>query len=148
MADVTSVEAVTSQFSDPTDPNGLLPRRKLPPGVEIFEIDGPFFFGAADTFKETLGALGAAPRALIIRMREVPTIDATGLVLLEDLAKRSRAGGTALILAELQAQPRAALARRGALALGEAGQVVDSLDEAIALAERITASSGAAASRG
>lgn len=143
MADVTSVEAVTAQFRDPTDANGLLPRRALPPGVEIYEIDGPFFFGAADTFKETLGRLGPAPRALIIRMHEVPTIDGTGLVLLEDLAKRSRAGGTALILTELQAQPRAALARLGILSLGGAGQVVESLDEAIALAERITAADAA-----
>jgi SulP family sulfate permease len=139
MAELTSVEAVTTQFRDSEDPNGLLPRRSLPAGVEIYEIDGPFFFGAADTFKETLGNLGAAPRALIIRMRAVPTIDATGLVLLEDLAKRSRAGGTALILTELQSQPRRALERQGILTLGGAGQVVATLDDAIALAARITA---------
>jgi SulP family sulfate permease len=146
MADITSVAAVTAQFRDAEEANGLLPRRALPHGVEIYEIDGPFFFGAADTFKETLGNLGAAPRALIIRMREVPTIDATGLVLLDDLSKRSRAGGTALILTELQSQPRDALRRQGILAGGGNGYVVESLGEAIDLAERITATGAPPAS--
>lgn len=139
MAEVTNVTAVSEQFRDPEDANGLLPRAALPAGAEIYEIDGPFFFGAAQTFKETLGNIGAAPKALIIRMRRAPTIDATGIALLEELAERSRAGGTAIILAELQPQPRAALERRGILTLGGAGQVVATLDDALALAQRICA---------
>jgi hypothetical protein len=74
MAEVTNVSLVTRELADEPendeddDPNSVR-RRDVPPGVEVFEISGPFFFGAAEQFKDTLGQVAKKPRVLIIRMR-------------------------------------------------------------------------------
>ena len=75
----------------------------------IYEIDGPFFFGAAETFKQTIAVLARPPRVLVLRMRKVGLLDATGLALLRDLAHKGNAGGSTLVLSEVQAQPMKAL---------------------------------------
>ena len=60
----------------------------IPTGIEIFEINGPFFFGAADKFRDTINQMKRRPKALILRMRFVPAMDATGLSALEDLLRK------------------------------------------------------------
>src|SRR5690606_10433343 len=108
-----------------------------PPGVEIYEIDGPFFFGAAEKFNDTLAQLGRRPRVLIVRMRNVPAIDSSGLHALNHLVERSEKEGTRVILAEVHAQPLIAITRH-ALGdrLGEAG-IVKTLDEAVAMGDGV-----------
>ena len=119
MSDVAQVGIVThalrEQFArdqhdhdELTDPNSLA-LRKLPEGVEVFEISGPFFFGAAEKFKDTLRYLERTPKALILRMRDVPAIDATGLNVLGELLGRCRQDGTLLVLSDVHAQPIVAL---------------------------------------
>jgi len=113
MADLTEIRAVTDAFADDEayDVSGATPVG-VPPGVEIFEIDGPFFFGAAETFKETIGALARPPKVLMLRMRKVGLLDATGLALLRDLASKQRPGDTSgftLVLSEVQPQPMQAI---------------------------------------
>ena len=88
MAEVTNVSIVTRELSDGaddelTDPNAIR-RRVVPKGVDVYEINGPFFFGAAEQFKDTIGQIAAKPKVLIIRMRHVPAIDSTGLHALQD----------------------------------------------------------------
>lgn len=83
----------------------------IPKGVEIYEVNGPFFFGAANKIREVVGDIEKPPRVLILRMRNVPAIDATGIHALEQLALKYKSQGTTLILAEVREQPRAALAR-------------------------------------
>jgi SulP family sulfate permease len=135
MAEVTNISAVTRELAegeDPydTDPNGMR-RRHVPPGVEVYEINGPFFFGAAETFKDTLAVIGAAPRVLILRMRNVPAIDATGLHALGDLERRFRAKGTLVLLSDVHAQPLLALGRSWLLdEIGEA-QIYGNVDDAL-----------------
>jgi SulP family sulfate permease len=99
--------------------------------VEVYEIDGPLFFGAAETFKNTLGQVARRPRVLVVRLRHVPAIDSTGLFALRGLHRRCRREGTRLLLSDVQEQPRAALARSGLLDELGAGQVFASLDEAL-----------------
>src|SRR5207247_1770023 len=89
MAEVTNISALTHEFQDPvndfeTDPNAVR-RRVVPAGVEVYEITGPFFFGAAETFKDRLGRIAVRPKVLILRIRHVPAIDSTGLHPLRDL---------------------------------------------------------------
>ncbi|HJQ12871.1 MAG TPA: sulfate permease [Gemmatimonadaceae bacterium] len=115
MAEVSSVSMVTREIADEgwddrDDPNAVR-ERNVPAGVEVFEITGPFFFGAAEQFKNTISEVARKPRVLIIRMRDVPAIDATGLHALHDLAKRSRREGSLLVLSDVHAQPMFALAR-------------------------------------
>src|SRR5205085_7888710 len=94
MAEVTNVSMVTRELADADgddegDPNAVRDR-SVPDGVEVFEINGPFFFGAAEQFKDTLNQVAKKPKVLIIRMRDVPAIDATGLHALQELARRYR----------------------------------------------------------
>ena len=115
MAEVTNVSAITREFEesgddDEGDPNSVR-RRSVPPGVEVYEINGPFFFGAAETFKETMTQLRGRPAVLILRLRNVPAMDSTGLHALRDVVTRFRRQGTRVILSDVHAQPMAALQR-------------------------------------
>jgi SulP family sulfate permease len=117
MAEVTNVSVVTRELKDapdPVDPNAAQ-RRDIPESVVVYEVNGPFFFGAADRFRDTLSQVGRQPRVLIVRMRNVPAIDATGLRALTDVYRKSRHAGTLLLLADVHAQPMMALARSALL---------------------------------
>jgi sulfate permease, SulP family len=74
---------------------------QVPKQVEVFEITGPLFFGAAYKFKDAIRQIEKAPRVLIIRMRKVPVIDATGIRILKEVNRESRQRGTKLILSEV-----------------------------------------------
>jgi sulfate permease, SulP family len=101
--------------------------------VEVYEINGPLFFGAAASFKHALSEIARRPRVIILRMGRVPAIDATGLRTLADIVHRFRHEGTLVILSELHAQPHQALTR---------SPVMDDVGE-----ENITASLAAAVTR-
>jgi SulP family sulfate permease len=139
MSEVTNISAVTGDLADPdapsTDVSGAAFTRTIPPGIEVYEINGPFFFGAAEAFRNALSQVGASPETLIIRMRHVPAIDATGLHALGTVVRQVHKDGTRVILAELHAQPLAAMTRSGLLTeIGEAN-LARSLDAALAMAE-------------
>jgi SulP family sulfate permease len=116
MAAVTNVSIVSGGIEDDLSLDPAEPwRQSIPPGVSVFEIDGPFFFGAVETFRETLDHLAEHPKVLIIRMRGVHALDSTGIHMLRDVVRRSRADGCRVLLADVQAQPLAALRSSGAL---------------------------------
>jgi SulP family sulfate permease len=138
MAEVTNVSIVTRELvdaesDDDDDPNAVRDR-SVPAGVEVFEINGPFFFGAAEQFKDTISQIAKKPRVLIIRMRDVPAIDATGLHTLHELARRCRKDGTLLLLSDVHSQPMFALVRSDMLEeIGEVnlfGNIDDALNRA------------------
>ncbi|MBW8772433.1 MAG: STAS domain-containing protein [Gemmatimonadetes bacterium] len=136
MADVTHVTAWTGDDEeDAGDPNTLA-TRQVPPGVEVYEVNGPFFFGAAGKFRDTLAAVSRRPRVLVIRMRSVPAIDATGLHALREVIEQTGAEGTRVILSDVHAQPMAALARTELLERLGDENIVGHIDEALALARR------------
>jgi SulP family sulfate permease len=82
---------------DPDHPDSII-KREIPVGIEVFEINGPFFFGATEKFRDMLREIQRKPKVLILRMRYVPSIDATGLRALEDVFDQSRKDRTRLIL--------------------------------------------------
>ena len=117
MAEVTNISVLTHEFTDPVDdfehdPNAVR-NRVIPEGVQVYEITGPFFFGAAEMFKDRVGRIAGKPKVLIVRLRHVPAIDSTGLHALRDLARRSQREGTLVILSDVHAQPVVALERSG-----------------------------------
>ncbi len=119
MADVTQVGYITSMMEDEedttdTDPNAIR-RFTVPKGVEVFEVNGPFFFGAADRFKHVLQLIVSKPKVLILRMRTVLSMDATALRALEDVYEQTRREGSQLLLAGVHAQPLIAMDRSGLL---------------------------------
>jgi SulP family sulfate permease len=132
VADTTQVQAIATAADAPIDP----PTRPLPDGLVCFEITGPLFFGAADRFRETLGQVAGRPRALILRLGGVSTLDATGIKLLADLAARCRREGTLLLLAEAGVAPRAAISRSAASALLPDSVFRPTMDDAIEYAAR------------
>ncbi|MDH4248713.1 MAG: SulP family inorganic anion transporter, partial [Deltaproteobacteria bacterium] len=87
----------------------------IPEGVELFEINGPFFFGVADRLKDVMDTLEAPPRVFILRMRHVPAMDATGLSALAEFHDKCRRGGTWLVLSGVNPQPAHAMKKSGLL---------------------------------
>jgi len=137
MAEVTNIGALTRELNDAADapedaadPNSAR-RRDVPRGVEVYEINGPFFFGAAAAFKDTLAQVAGNPKVLIIRMRAVPAMDSTGIHALRDVVRRSRKDGTLVLLSDVHMQPLVALSRSDALLeIGE-GNLFGNLDLAL-----------------
>jgi SulP family sulfate permease len=112
MSEVTNISVLTHEFEDPTydfenDPNAIK-HRVVPKGVDVYEISGPFFFGAAEKFKDRVEG---TPKVLILRMRHVPAIDSTGLHALREMILRCRKEGTLVLLADVHAQPLLAMGR-------------------------------------
>jgi len=122
MSDLTHVQGITTGDVEGEEDITEVRRRKrivsgheVPPGVEVYEVNGPFFFGAADKIKDVLTEIARPPKVFILRMRNVPAIDATGIHALEQMAKKCRHQGTALILTEIGHQPLRAIVRAGKL---------------------------------
>ena len=85
----------------------------MPAGVEVFEIYGPFFFGAANQFKDTLGIVKKPPKVLVLRVRHVLSFDATAMRALDDLIHKTRSDGTALVLSGVRPQLASYLNQNG-----------------------------------
>ena len=86
-------------------------RKQLPEGVEVLRFSGPIFFGIASEMLEALRRAGERPRAIILRMEQVPYIDATGANALATFTRQAKHSGTDVWLVGLQEQPREFLAR-------------------------------------
>jgi SulP family sulfate permease len=115
MSSVTNVGVVTRELTDAEerdDPNAI-DKRDVPEGVEVYEINGPFFFGAAYKFEEAMTVVERPARVRVIRMRDVPAMDSTGLHVLEQVHENCRKQGVTLIISEIHAQPLAALDHSG-----------------------------------
>jgi len=142
MSEVSQVDFVSGILKDDennedSDDFYNLSSRSIPKGVEVFEISGSLFFGAVDKFKETLDQQSKQPRVLILRMRQVQSIDASGLQMIEDLLERLRGFGTQLLLSGVEAQPIVALNRSGLMhELGEKN-VLANIDAALNRAREI-----------
>ncbi len=155
MSEVTRIEGITGEVRDSDaadDPNEITQVRKrkrivggreIPKGVEIYEVNGPFFFGAADKLKDVMSEIARPPTVFILRMRHVPAIDATGIHALEQMAKKCRAQGTTLILTEIRQQPLRAIVRAHKLELFGRRNLAKTLDVALERAQEISASSPA-----
>ncbi len=99
----SNVSSMRKEFEngDNDDDKELLENYNIPQNVEVFEITGPLFFGAAYKFKEAMKVIENPPKVLIIRMRNVPIIDATGIKTIKEVYRESEQKGTKLILSEV-----------------------------------------------
>lgn len=104
----------------------------IPHEAEVFEISGPLFFGAAHKFKDAIKFIEKKPKVLIIRMRKVPIIDATGIRTIEEVHKESKHRGTKLILCEVDSEQvmKELKDARLLFAIGKAN-VTDSFEKAL-----------------
>jgi SulP family sulfate permease len=107
----------------------------IPEGVEVYEIDGPFFFGIANKFDECMKQLGDKPKARIIRMRKVPFMDSTGLHNLESLCRLSAKENIHIILSGVNEKVRDVLLRNNMDEKIGADNICSNIHEAIGKAE-------------
>ena len=106
MSESVAVEQGAAIQLDPElDDEDRHQRDVLPEGVEVFRINGPFFFGVAGELLDTLRRVGRRPRAVILRMRLVPFLDASGLAAVEEFVKQAEISGARVILSGVQPQP-------------------------------------------
>ena len=109
----------------------VIRRRVVPHEVQVYEINGPFFFGAADKLRNTMPIFTRPPRVMILRLRHVPTIDATGLHALTEFHKECTSRGTHLILSGVQPHVLEKLARwPESSAIGHEN-IVSNIDQAL-----------------
>ena len=137
-SDEDAAENYAPDSRDPYDDDpSAVRRRAVPKGVEVFEINGPLFFGAAATFRDTLGHIARVPGVLIIRMRHVLMLDSTGMHELGELARRSTKEGTTVLLADVHMQPLVALTGTSTMDAIGSDNVFGNLDDALARARAL-----------
>jgi len=124
------------EFSELNDPNSIT-RRDVPAGVDVYEINGPLFFGAADLLKDVLRGLSSETRVFVLRLRRVSVVDASGLHALEEFHRNCVRHGITLVLAGVHAQPIFAMTRYGLFdAIGE-DNILANIDDALNRARSI-----------
>ncbi|HEX6789985.1 MAG TPA: SulP family inorganic anion transporter [Candidatus Krumholzibacteria bacterium] len=139
MSEVTQTRVLDSMLDEEDEEDGIRGLH-IPKGVVVFEVNGPFFFGAADKFKSTINMVRKKPRVLVLRMRNVLTLDATGLRALEDVYKRALHDGTAVVLAGVHMQPLVVMKQSGFADMVGVDNMATSMDVALRRAEAIIAS--------
>ena len=99
MSETTDVKVIMDEISEESDMvKGNLEHLAIPQGVEVYEINGPYFFGAGNKFEEIMAAFGDRPKVRIIRMRKVPFVDSTGIHNLTNLCLMSKNEGIEVVL--------------------------------------------------
>jgi sulfate permease, SulP family len=134
MAMVTNVGVITRELKDDDEESfdaNAIENKKVPDNVEVFEINGPFFFGAVSKFRDAIRFIENPPKVLIIRMRNVPAIDGTGIHALEEVYHDSSKKGTQLVLSGVHTQPLMALDQSGFLKTIGEQNVLGNIDDAL-----------------
>ena len=139
--EVTKISVITDELKNPSDKEGASSDDNLiiPKGVEVYEIDGPFFFGIANKFEESMRVVEDKPLVRIIRMRKVPFIDSTGMHNLESLCKKSQDEHIRMILSGVRPNVREALEKFGFCELLGEKIICPNINAAMDKAEKILA---------
>jgi SulP family sulfate permease len=112
----------------------------IPEGVEVYEIDGPYFFGVANKFDEQMRVLAEKPIVRIIRMRKVPFIDSSGLHNLEIFIQSAHKEGIMIILSGVHESVHNTLKKGGITKLMKADNIFDNIRDAVAKANSVVLS--------
>ena len=140
MAETTDVHAVLDEIdlNDDADmERGNLEHLTIPEGVEVYEINGPYFFGAGNRFEDIMARYGRHPKVRIIRMRKVPFIDSTGLHNLENMCLMSQKEGVTVVLSGVNPKVEAVLKRNNFNQLLGEANICNHIDLALARAREI-----------
>ena len=135
MSDVTSMGKINFDVSEKTAKNIADPdatsNKEIPEGVEVYEINGPFFFGVADMLINTLEHIGKTPKVFILRMRNVPAIDATGEHALENFYNTCKKAGTQVVLSGVNPAPYATLKKMHFIEMIGEENITNHIDKAL-----------------
>src|SRR6202043_3172388 len=137
MADSVSVEQHVEALPDSGVPG--IPAAPASNGIVIFSIDGPVFFGAAEKLERTLAHIQRPATTLILRMGNVPFVDATGIFAIEEIITDFKRHGATVLLVELRPNVRYKLERGGVVSHVGEENVIDSLEQALLRANGLQA---------
>ncbi len=117
MSETTDVHIISNEINpDDEDSDmhlGNIEHLTIPKGVEVYEINGPYFFGAGNRFEEIMATLGDRPQVRIIRMRKVPFVDSTGIHNLTNLCEMSQKEGIQIVLSGVTEKVHSQLNKAG-----------------------------------
>ena len=138
MAETTQVSVLTEEI-DPTEntefANLSMDHLHIPEGVEVYEIDGPYFFGVANKFEDIMNRMKDKPKVRIIRMRKVPFVDSTGIHNLTNLIEQSHRNDITIILSGVNDRVRAVLEKNGFNGLVGVNNICDNITDALVVAK-------------
>jgi SulP family sulfate permease len=139
MSKASNVNVITNDMNEVenNDDANAITKYNIPKGVEVFEISGPFFFGAAYKFKESMKLLKRPPKVLIIRMRYVPVIDATGLHTIEEVFHQAKHQHTVLLISGLEGRPLEMMEQTGLADKIGKENLCGNIDKALVRADEI-----------
>ena len=140
MSETTDVKAVYDEIDLNEDADmqaGNLEHLTIPEGVEVYEINGPYFFGAGNRFEDIMARYGQRPKVRIIRMRKVPFIDSTGLHNLENMCLMSQKEGITIVLSGVNPKVEDVLKRNHFDQLLGSENICNHIDLALARASEI-----------
>ncbi len=143
MTDVTSIKTVTRELQNDYVDGTLkaqadsVSRKDIPKGVEVYEAEGAFFFGVAEALREALTVVENPPKVMILRMRHVLALDATGLQALLDMRRWCQRAGAQLVLEGVHAQPLIAIEKAGQLPTFGMENLTPTIDAALDRARQI-----------
>ncbi len=142
MSETTDVKAIYDEIDlneDADMERGNLEHLTIPEDVEVYEINGPYFFGAGNRFEDIMARYGKRPKVRIIRMRKVPFIDSTGLHNLENMCLMSQKEGITIVLSGVNEKVDSVLRRNNFEKLLGAENICNHIDLALARAREIVA---------
>ncbi len=136
--ETTQISVITDEI-DPNKESDVETHEEhlvIPEGVEVYEINGPYFFGIATKFEEIMARLGDRPQIRIIRMRKVPFIDSTGIHNLTTLCEMSQKENIHIILSGVNPQVHDVLERSGFYTLLGKENICSNINEALDVARK------------
>lgn len=117
MSETTDVHIISNEINPDDEGSdmhlGNIEHLTIPKGVEVYEINGPYFFGAGNRFEEIMATLGDRPQVRIIRMRKVPFVDSTGIHNLTNLCEMSQKEGIQIVLSGVTEKVHSQLDKAG-----------------------------------
>ena len=143
MSETSDVSVIYNEIDISEDADmqaGNLENLTIPKGVEVYEINGPYFFGAGNRAEEMMQRFGNDPKVRIIRMRKVPFIDSTGLHNLENLCLMSKKENVQIVLSGVNPKVEAVLVKNGFIELLGRENICNHIDIALARASEIVSS--------
>ena len=144
MAETTQVKVIADEIdpNEETDAEVHEEHLVIPQGVEVYEINGPYFFGIANKFEELMAAMDNHPKVRVIRMRRVPFIDSTGIHNLQNLCEMSHREGTHIVLSGVRPNVYAVLEHNGFARLLGKDHICPNINVALERARAIVARKG------
>ena len=142
MAETTDVNVILNEINPNEDvdiKSCNLEHLNIPKGVEVYEINGPYFFGAGNSFEEIMATFGDRPKVRIIRMRKVPFVDSTGIHNLKNLCTLSQKEGIKVVLSGVRPGVQSTLFKSGFRELIGEDNICSHINVALAKAKEMIA---------